>query len=39
MQLFAIIMFTYFMIAGGIVYDIIVEPPSIGNILIKKILL
>ena len=31
MQTFALIMFTYFIVTGGIVYDIIVEPPSIGS--------
>lgn len=28
---FFFVLFTYFLITGGIIYDVIVEPPSIGN--------
>uniref|UniRef100_A0A7E4WAU2 Oligosaccharyltransferase complex subunit n=1 Tax=Panagrellus redivivus TaxID=6233 RepID=A0A7E4WAU2_PANRE len=31
MQVFAVILGTYFIVTGGIVYDIINEPPSIGS--------
>uniref|UniRef100_A0A7S3G4B6 Oligosaccharyltransferase complex subunit n=1 Tax=Palpitomonas bilix TaxID=652834 RepID=A0A7S3G4B6_9EUKA len=31
MLLFAGLFFTYFLVASGIIYDIIVEPPSIGQ--------
>ena len=34
MQVYAIILVTYFLVTGGIVYDIINEPPSIG--MLKK---
>jgi len=31
MTVFAILFFSYFMVLSGIIYDIIVEPPSIGS--------
>uniref|UniRef100_A0A915BQU3 Oligosaccharyltransferase complex subunit n=1 Tax=Parascaris univalens TaxID=6257 RepID=A0A915BQU3_PARUN len=31
MQVFALIMVTYFFVTGGVIYDIINEPPSIGQ--------
>jgi hypothetical protein len=31
MQVYAVILVTYFLVTGGIVYDIINEPPSIGS--------
>lgn len=31
MQVFSIILVTYFLVTGGVVYDIINEPPSIGK--------
>lgn len=31
MQAFAFIVVTYFLVTGGVVYDIINEPPSIGK--------
>lgn len=31
MVVFAFILFTYFLVTGGIIYDVIVEPPSIGS--------
>nr|CAG4635814.1 EOG090X0H7R [Artemia franciscana] len=34
--LFAIILCSYFLVAGGIIYDIIVEPPSIGSTTDEK---
>lgn len=34
MQVYAVILVTYFLVTGGIVYDIINEPPSIGIVLL-----
>jgi len=31
MVVFAIILFSYFLVTGGIIYDVIVEPPSLGS--------
>merc|ERR1711862_207139 len=31
MVMFAVIMLSYFLVTGGIIYDVIVEPPSIGS--------
>ncbi|KAI1713856.1 OST3 / OST6 family, transporter family domain-containing protein [Ditylenchus destructor] len=31
MQAFAFVLLTYFLVTGGVVYDIINEPPSIGS--------
>jgi len=31
MQLFGFILVTYFLVTGGVIYDIINEPPSIGS--------
>ncbi|VDK74639.1 unnamed protein product [Onchocerca ochengi] len=31
MQVFALVMLTYFFVTGGVIYDIINEPPSIGK--------
>ncbi|KAF0305750.1 Oligosaccharyltransferase complex subunit ostc-A [Amphibalanus amphitrite] len=31
MQMFAFILVSYFMVTGGIIYDVINEPPSIGS--------
>ncbi|KAL3998149.1 Oligosaccharyltransferase complex subunit OSTC [Acanthocheilonema viteae] len=31
MQVFALVMMTYFFVTGGVIYDIINEPPSIGQ--------
>ena len=30
-MVFAFIMVTYFLVTGGIIYDIIIEPPSVGQ--------
>ena len=30
MVVFAMVLFSYFLVTGGIIYDVIVEPPSIG---------
>ena len=32
-MVFFMVLFTYFLITGGIIYDVIVEPPSIGSTL------
>ncbi|KRT81275.1 hypothetical protein AMK59_5324 [Oryctes borbonicus] len=29
--MFAIVLFSYFLVTGGIIYDVIVEPPSVGS--------
>ena len=29
--IFAFILLSYFMVTGGIIYDVIVEPPSVGS--------
>jgi hypothetical protein len=31
MVVFACILFSYFLVTGGIIYDVIVEPPSLGS--------
>ena len=31
MTVFALVLFSYFLVTGGIIYDVIVEPPSIGS--------
>ena len=31
MVVFSIVLFSYFLVTGGIIYDVIVEPPSIGS--------
>uniref|UniRef100_A0A5B7BCI6 Putative oligosaccharyltransferase complex subunit ostc-like n=1 Tax=Davidia involucrata TaxID=16924 RepID=A0A5B7BCI6_DAVIN len=31
MTVYALVLFTYFMVVSGIVYDVIVEPPGIGS--------
>jgi len=31
MVVFALVMLSYFLVTGGIIYDVIVEPPSIGS--------
>ncbi|XP_045471224.1 oligosaccharyltransferase complex subunit ostc-B [Harmonia axyridis] len=28
---FALVLFSYFLVTGGIIYDVIVEPPSVGS--------
>ncbi|KAI8043288.1 putative oligosaccharyltransferase complex subunit CG9662 [Drosophila suzukii] len=30
MAVFSVILFSYFLVTGGIIYDVIVEPPSVG---------
>lgn len=32
MVVFCLILFSYFLVTGGIIYDVIVEPPSIGSV-------
>merc|ERR1712083_1007174 len=29
--IFAFVLLTYFLVTGGIIYDVIVEPPSVGS--------
>jgi hypothetical protein len=31
MSVFAFLLVTYFMVTGGVIYDVIVEPPSVGS--------
>merc|ERR1719402_1977502 len=31
MVVFALILLSYFLVTGGIIYDVIVEPPSVGS--------
>ncbi|XP_052788237.1 oligosaccharyltransferase complex subunit ostc-like [Mya arenaria] len=31
MTMFALVLLSYFLVTGGIIYDVIVEPPSIGS--------
>lgn len=31
MVVFAVVLMSYFLVTGGIIYDVIVEPPSIGS--------
>ncbi|XP_046567445.1 oligosaccharyltransferase complex subunit ostc-like [Haliotis rubra] len=31
MMVFALVLLSYFLVTGGIIYDVIVEPPSIGS--------
>lgn len=31
MTMFTIILISYFLVTGGIIYDVIVEPPSVGS--------
>ena len=32
MVVFSLVLFSYFLVTGGIIYDVIVEPPSIGSV-------
>lgn len=32
MVIFSLVLFSYFLVTGGIIYDVIVEPPSIGSV-------
>nr|CAG4650598.1 EOG090X0H7R [Sida crystallina] len=36
MVCFAVVLLSYFMVTGGIIYDVIVEPPSIGSTTDEK---
>lgn len=36
MQAFSVVLFTYFLVTGGIVYDVINEPPSIGSMVDER---
>ncbi|CAD5123820.1 DgyrCDS12129 [Dimorphilus gyrociliatus] len=36
MTVFGLVLFSYFLVTGGIIYDIIVEPPSIGSTTDEK---
>ena len=31
MFVFSLVLLSYFLVTGGIIYDVIVEPPSIGS--------
>ncbi|OQR79762.1 oligosaccharyltransferase complex subunit ostc-A-like [Tropilaelaps mercedesae] len=31
MTVYALVLLSYFLVCGGVIYDVIVEPPSIGN--------
>ena len=31
MTVFAFLLVTYFLVTGGVIYDVIVEPPSVGS--------
>ncbi|KAF4518640.1 hypothetical protein B566_EDAN005967 [Ephemera danica] len=31
MVMFSIVLLSYFLVTGGIIYDVIVEPPSVGS--------
>merc|ERR1712215_479644 len=31
MVMFAVVLLSYFLVTGGIIYDVIVEPPSVGS--------
>ncbi|XP_077505271.1 oligosaccharyltransferase complex subunit OSTC isoform X2 [Amblyomma americanum] len=31
MVVYSLVLFSYFLVCGGIIYDVIVEPPSIGS--------
>lgn len=31
MSVFAFVLVTYFLVTGGVIYDVIVEPPSVGS--------
>ncbi|XP_066137836.1 oligosaccharyltransferase complex subunit ostc [Euwallacea fornicatus] len=31
MVVFSLVLFSYFLVTGGIIYDVIVEPPSVGS--------
>jgi len=31
MIVFGFVLFTYFLVTGGVIYDVIVEPPSVGS--------
>lgn len=31
MTVFAFVLLSYFLVTGGIIYDVIVEPPSVGS--------
>ncbi|KAH3794619.1 oligosaccharyltransferase complex subunit ostc-like [Dreissena polymorpha] len=36
MTMFAFVLLSYFLVTGGIIYDVIVEPPSIGSTTDEK---
>ncbi|KAL3870534.1 hypothetical protein ACJMK2_038587 [Sinanodonta woodiana] len=36
MTIFAFVLLSYFLVTGGIIYDVIVEPPSIGSTTDEK---
>uniref|UniRef100_A0A915CSJ4 Oligosaccharyltransferase complex subunit n=1 Tax=Ditylenchus dipsaci TaxID=166011 RepID=A0A915CSJ4_9BILA len=36
MQTFSFVLVTYFLVTGGVVYDIINEPPSIGSVVDER---
>ncbi len=36
MIIFGIVLFSYFLVTGGIIYDVIVEPPSVGSTTDEK---
>jgi len=31
MTVFSLVLFSYFLVTGGLIYDVIVEPPSVGS--------
>ncbi|KAJ6650072.1 putative oligosaccharyltransferase complex subunit, partial [Pseudolycoriella hygida] len=31
MTVFTLVLFSYFLVTGGLIYDVIVEPPSVGS--------
>ena len=39
MTVFSLILLSYFLVLGGVIYDIIIEPPSIGQVRISLRLL
>ena len=36
MMVFGLVMISYFLVLGGVIYDIIIEPPSIGQVNIQS---
>ncbi len=36
MAVFGVLFFSYFLVLSGIIYDVIVEPPSIGQVQDEK---